>query len=151
MTMTSSADRKKILVIDDESSIIAYLTTVLEDNGYQTCSATDPQTALAVAREQSPDLVTLDIMMPKRSGVALYQDIKRDPQLRRIPVIFVTAFSRTDDFWPTAFRRVVPDGRIPLPEAYVEKPIHLATFLETVAFLIRCAAPEIKVSGGAKA
>ena len=146
MTMPSSENRKKILVIDDELSIIAYLTTVLEDNGYETCSATDPEKGLAIACEQLPDLITLDIMMPKRSGVALYQDIKLDPQLRGIPVIFVTAFSRTDDLWPAAFRKMVPDGRIPLPEAYLEKPIDVDVFLETVTFVIRCATPGVTAS-----
>ena len=135
-------------MIDDELSIIAYLTTVLEDNGYETCSATGPEKGLAIAREQLPDLITLDIMMPKRSGVALYRDLKLDSQLRDVPVIFITAFSRTDDLWPAAFRRIVPDGRIPLPEAYLEKPIDVDVFLETVTFLIRCATSEIPASDG---
>ena len=52
MSAPSPVDRKRILVIDDESSIVAYLTTVLEDNGYETCSATDADAALAVARER---------------------------------------------------------------------------------------------------
>ncbi len=135
-------------MIDDESSIIAYLTTVLEDEGYETCSATDAAEGLAVAREQLPDLITLDIMMPKRSGVALYRDFKLDPELRGIPVIFITAFSRTDDLWPAAFRRMVPDGSVPLPEAYLEKPIDVAVLLETVTFLIRCAASKTSAHKG---
>jgi len=149
MTATSSSDGKKVLVIDDESSIIAYLTTVLEDEGYETCSATDVEEGLAVVREQLPDLITLDIMMPKRSGLAIYRDIKLDSQLQSIPVIFVTAFNRANDLWPAAFRRMVPDGAVPLPEGYIEKPIDVEVFLETVTFLIRCAAPKASANGGA--
>jgi len=149
MTEPCSSDRKKVLVIDDELSIIAYLTTVLEDEGYETCSAMDCEEGLAVAREQLPDLITLDIMMPKRSGLALYRDLKLDSELHSIPVIFVTAFNRGHDLWPTAFRRMVPDGTIPLPEGYIEKPIDVAAFLETVTFLIRCAAPKASADGEA--
>ena len=132
--------KKKVLVVDDEPSIVTYLTTVLEDAGYETCAATAPEEAWATAQEERPDVITLDIMMPKRSGFALYQDFKLDPVLRDTPVVFVTAFSRTDDLWSEAFRRVVPDGRIPLPEAYIEKPISVEVFLETVEFVVRCAA-----------
>ena len=148
MTTRLPSDRKKILVVDDEWAIIMYLTTLLEDEAYETCSATDTEEGLAVAREQRPDLILLDIMMPRRSGLALYQDLKRDPVLRRIPVIFVTAFSRTSDMWPTAFRKMVPDGNIPLPEAYLEKPIDVEVFLETVAFLIRRATSKTAAGEG---
>ncbi len=149
MTEPCSSDRKTVLVIDDESSIIAYLTTVLEDEGYETCSANDCEEGMAAAREQRPDLITLDIMMPKRSGLSLYRDLKLDSELSSIPVIFVTAFNRGHDLWPTAFRRMVPDGQVPLPEGYVEKPIDVAAFLETVTFLIRCAAMKASANGGA--
>ena len=135
-------------MIDDESSIVTYLMTVLDDEGYETCSASDAEEALAVAREQLPDLITLDIMMPKRSGIALYRELKRDPELRGIPVIFITAFSRTNDLWSAAFRRMVPDESVPLPEAYLEKPIDVAVLLETVTFLIRCAASKSLADGG---
>ncbi len=149
MSETSSPNRKKVLVIDDELSIITYLTTVLEDEGYEAFSAMAAEEGLAATREQRPDLITMDIMMPKRSGLALYRDIKLDSELCRIPVIFVTAFNRANDLWPAAFRRIVPDGNIPLPEGYIEKPIDVAAFLETVTFLIRCAAPKASANGGA--
>lgn len=137
MTDTTSANSGKILVIDDEPSIVAYLMAVLEDEGYETCSATDAEQGLALARREAPDLITLDIMMPRRSGIALYQDLKLDSVLQYIPVIFVSAFSRTNDFRPASFRKMVPDERVPVPEAYVEKPIKVSEFLEVVADLIR--------------
>ncbi len=124
------------MVIDDESSIIAYLTTVLEDEGYDTCSAMDAEEAVAVARQQQPDLITLDIMMPKRSGIALYQQLKLDDNLRRIPVVFVSAFSRSSGVGPASFRKMIPDERVPVPDVYLEKPVAVPEFLETVASLI---------------
>lgn len=148
MTEATASDRKKVLVIDDEPSIVAYLTTVLEDERYETCSAMDAEDGLAVAREQRPDLITLDIMMPKRSGIALYQELKLDPELRGIPVVFVSAFSRTSDVGPASFRKVIPDERVPVPEAYVEKPLVVAEFLETVGRLIQSARSGTASAGG---
>ena len=135
------------MVIDDESSIVAYLMTVLEDEGYETFSANDAEEGLAVARKQLPDLITLDIMMPKRSGIALYQDFKLDSKLRGIPVIIVSAFSQNNHFRPTSFRKMVPDERVPIPDAYVEKPIDVAAFLETVASLIDSTVSKIATDG----
>jgi CheY-like chemotaxis protein len=102
MMASSPPRKKKILVVDDESSIVTYLTTVLEDAGYEACSAMAPEEAWATAHEERPDVITLDIMMPKRSGFALYQDLKLDPVLCNTPLVFVTAFSRTDDLWTRA-------------------------------------------------
>ena len=62
---------KKVLIVDDEQSILIYLTTVLEDTGYATCSALDGEDGLRVARQERPDLVCLDVMMPKRGGISL--------------------------------------------------------------------------------
>jgi len=136
MSEQTTTTSRKILVIDDEPSIIAYLTTVLEDEGYVTCSTSDPLAALDVAQQHRPDLITLDIMMPKRSGIAFYQILKRDAELGAVPVVFVSAFARASDFRSTVFRKMVPDETIPAPEAYVEKPIDVASFLRTVASLI---------------
>lgn len=136
------------MVVDDESSIIAYLTTLLEDNGYETFSAMDAEQALAVIGDQRPDLITLDIMMPKHSGIALYRDLKLDPGLRGIPVVFVTAFNRLSDVGPASFHRMIKDEGVPSPEAYIEKPVVVVEFLETVARLIELADSEPTPGGG---
>ncbi len=133
--MTAS-NSKRVLIVDDETSIVAYLTAILEDEGYETAATTNAQEARDLAREQRPDLISLDIMMPKRSGIALYQEFKLDQRLRDVPIIFVSAFSRTSDFGPSSFRRLVPDERIPFPDAYLEKPIRVPEFLDTVAGLV---------------
>ena len=127
---------KKVLVIDDEMSTILYLTTLLEDHGYATCSAQEAGQGLALARTQRPDLICLDIMMPKRSGMALYRDLKLDPELASIPTVFVSAFSRAEEFQGTHFRRLVPEVEVPEPEAFLEKPIDPPGFVDMVASLI---------------
>ena len=133
---------KKVLIIDDEQSIVIYLTTVLEDGGYATCSAMDGQEGLIAARRERPDLVCMDIMMPKRSGVSLYQEIKRDPELRSIPVIFISAYNRIRDLRnPVTFRKMIPDTGIPQPELCMEKPIDVTEFLEAISRLTSDATP----------
>jgi CheY-like chemotaxis protein len=127
---------KKVLIVDDEQSILIYLTTVLEDTGYATCSAIDGEEGLKVARRERPDLVCLDVMMPKRGGVSLYEEIKRDPDLRPIPVMFISAYNRIRDLRsPAAFRKMIPDTAIPQPELCMEKPIKVPDFLAAVGRL----------------
>jgi CheY-like chemotaxis protein len=127
---------KKVLIVDDEQSIVIYLTTVLEDGGFATCSAADGEEGLSAARREKPDLVCMDIMMPKRSGVSLYQEIKRDAELRSTPVMFISAYNRIRDLRdPIAFRKMIPDTAIPQPELCMEKPIAVPKFLEAVARL----------------
>ena len=132
--------RKKILVIDDEPSIVIYLTTLLSDEGYDCCSATDAVEGLALARSEAPDLICIDIMMPKRSGVALYRDIWHHPELRDIPILFVSAYTQVHNTLtpqdPEFFRMLISDEDIPEPKGFIEKPIKVAEFIQTVTSLI---------------
>jgi CheY-like chemotaxis protein len=133
---------KKVLIVDDEQSIVIYLTTVLEDGGYATCSAGDGEEGLSVARRERPDLICMDIMMPKRSGVSLYQEVKRDPDLRSVPVVFISAYNRIRDLRnPVTFRKMIPDTDIPHPELCMEKPIDVTEFLEAISKLTGDATP----------
>jgi two-component system phosphate regulon response regulator PhoB len=133
---------KKVLVVDDEQSIVVYLTTVLEDGGYATCSAMDGQEGLEVAGREKPDLICLDVMMPKRSGVSLYEEIRRDQALRSIPVMFISAYNRIRDLRnPVTFRKMIPDPTVPQPDLCMEKPIAVSDFLEAVSKLTGQSAP----------
>ena len=134
---------KKVLIVDDEQSIVIYLTTVLEDGGYAACSAMDGQEGLGMARREKPDLICLDVMMPKRSGVSLYEEIRRDPDLHSTPVMFISAYNRIRDLRdPAAFRKMIPDTAIPQPDLCMEKPIAVSEFLGAVAKLTGEAPPE---------
>ena len=89
-----------------------------------------------MARKQAPDLICLDIMMPKQSGITLYKDLKSDPELKSIPVVFVSAFNQVHDLnLPEYFRKMVAEN-IPEPKAYIEKPIKAGEFVETVISII---------------
>ena len=70
---------RKILVIDDEPDIVSFLTTLLQDHGYETCSAKDGEEGWKKVCGEHPDLICLDLLMPQKSGVKLYGQIRKDP------------------------------------------------------------------------
>jgi CheY-like chemotaxis protein len=90
---------------------------VLEDNGYATVSARDGNEALQRLEEGLPDLVTLDITMPEKSGVGVYRKIKETDEYKGIPVIIITGVS--DDFKQFISTR----RQVPPPEGYLSKPV----------------------------
>jgi len=84
---------RKILVVDDEPDVVRYFKTLLEDSGFDVVTTVDGAQAMEKIRAERPDLVTLDITMPNRSGVRVCRAIKENDRLRSIPVVVVTAFS----------------------------------------------------------
>lgn len=125
-----------VLVVDDEPDIVTYLTTILEDHGYRTRSAGDADSALSEMRARPPDLICIDIMMPRRSGLSLYEQVKTDPDYKDIPIIVISAFSRLEDFTGQKFRRLFPDESVPEPAFFIEKPVNVVHFLETVELVL---------------
>ena len=109
--------KKKILIVDDEPDVQTYLSTLLEDHGYATVLAKDGEEALSKIKEGLPDLVTLDISMPQKSGVRFYRDMKENPSWKQVPVLIVTGVS--EDFKKFISTR----KQVPPPEGYLSKPI----------------------------
>ncbi|MFA4967486.1 MAG: response regulator [Candidatus Margulisiibacteriota bacterium] len=81
----------KILIVDDEEDIVAALSIRLKALGYDIIMAYDGMTALSKAREEKPDLILLDIMLPKLDGYKVCRILKFDEKFRHIPIIMVTA------------------------------------------------------------
>ncbi len=108
---------KKILIVDDEQDVLIYLTTLFEDNGFDTIIAENGIKALKLAKTELPDLITLDITMPEQSGIKTYELLKNDLELRDIPVIIITALGES-------IKNVLNEfGEYPKPEGFVSKPI----------------------------
>ena len=84
---------KKILIVDDEQDIRAYLSTLFGDQGYETEAAGDGEEARKQMEAGAPDLITLDISMPEKSGIRFYREMKADERWKTIPVIIVTGVS----------------------------------------------------------
>lgn len=92
----SNVHQPLILAVDDEASNLQLLRQILQDH-YRLRFAKDGQRALELAREERPNLILLDVMMPGMSGYEVCAALKADPDLASIPVIFVTALTETDD------------------------------------------------------
>ena len=84
---------KKILVIDDDPIIVKYLQTLFDDNGYETFVAYDGTEAESLVAEAMPDLITLDLEMPKEWGPRFYRKMRKNDALKNIPVIVISGLS----------------------------------------------------------
>ena len=128
--------RKKVLVLDDEPNVVAYLETLLQDNGFDTVSAANGREGMEKARSEKPDLITLDISMPEESGVRFFRELKEDPDLSGIPVIIVTGVTGYGGK-PEDFQKFISSRKkIPPPEGFVPKPIDRDELLKGVTSLL---------------
>jgi len=87
----------RIMVVDDQPANLKLLEDILQQAGYKVSSFPRGRLALAVASEDQPDLILLDINMPEMNGFEVCEHLKSDPKLAPIPVIFLSALSDTDD------------------------------------------------------
>ena len=94
---TKSVNGKKILIVDDEPNVIKSLTFVLSKEGYDVSSAVNGEEAIAKVRQSKPDLMFLDVMMPKKNGYEVCQEVKSDSGLSDIHVIMLTAKGQEAD------------------------------------------------------
>jgi CheY-like chemotaxis protein len=117
---------KTILIVDDEADVVAYLSTLLTDSGYEIVTASDGKEGFEKVRLNKPDLITLDITMPEQSGVRMYRSLHEDENTAGIPVIMVTGVSHE-------FKRFIETRKqVPPPAGYFEKPINRQDFLSKV-------------------
>ncbi len=87
----------KILIADDEPFIARSLSYVLEKSGYEIYIARDGEEAVQRAVDVKPDLVFLDLMMPKKNGYEVCEELRNHPELQRIPIILITAKGQKAD------------------------------------------------------
>ena len=120
--------KAKILLVDDDIDFIESTKTVLESKPYDVVIAHEGNEALRVAREEKPDLILLDIIMPVKDGFIAAEQIKKDPQLSKIPVLMLTSFSSRRQETSLA----VSQGLSLEAEDYIEKPISPAELLKKV-------------------
>ncbi|MBN2226697.1 MAG: response regulator [candidate division Zixibacteria bacterium] len=119
---------KKILIIDDEEDMRIYLETVFRKAGYATETAVNGDDALARLTEIDPDLITLDILMPQKSGLKFFQALRDELATVNLPVIVVSGVSGHSDFFdPKALGG---------PTAFMDKPINPDTLLAGVKALL---------------
>lgn len=123
---------KKILVVDDEPDILTFIGTLLRKNGYTVCEACDGVEGMKKIIEEKPDLVCLDLLMPEKTGIKMYREMRRDKHLQHLPVIMVTGIEAADPWDFKGFKQYISERSIPAPEGYIEKPIDKELFLRAV-------------------
>ncbi len=115
---------KTVLIVEDNELHMKLFNDLLLSEGYETLQATDGMKGLELAREHKPDLIVMDIQLPKISGLDLTRTLKADDGLKAIPVVAVTAFALKGDK-----EAILAAGC----DDYISKPISIGEFLETIA------------------
>ncbi len=122
---------KKILIVDDEPDVVMYLSTFLEENGFEALEAKDGIECLEKAKAEQPDLITLDITMPEESGVKAFRKLQDDEKTKNIPIIIVTGVDSEFKDFISSRKQVHP------PTGYFEKPIDRDEFLDKVKEILK--------------
>jgi len=120
--------RPRILIADDNPMNVDILQTRLAVHGYEILTATDGEEALAIAREKQPDLILLDLMMPKMDGLEVCRHLKADSSLPFMPVIMVTAKADSKD---------IVAGLDAGGDEYLTKPVDQAALVARVKSMLR--------------
>lgn len=125
------SEDKTVLVVDDEPTVRDYLATVLEDAGFKVLMAADGEEGLEIIRRHRPDLISLDLIMPRKSGHKLLYELKRDKELSRIPVLIVTAHAR-DDLGKGDLEDLLENRVMSGPGTYLEKPVNPRQYVRSI-------------------
>jgi len=116
-------DKKRILIVDDEKDIAETTRFRLEFEGFECLMARDGEEALIKAKKGNPDLILLDIMMPKMNGYQVCRLLKSDEKYRHIPIIMLTAKAQeSDKFW----------GKESGADDYITKPFKMEKLIEKI-------------------
>jgi len=121
----------KILVVDDEPDVRVYLGKILKDEGCVVIEAPDANQAFRALQSESPDLMTLDLVLPRKTGEKLYWEIRKDERFARFPVVVVSGYA-TGDSPLINFHQFIRERNLPDPEGFLEKPVDREKFVETI-------------------
>ncbi len=146
---------KRVLVVDDDENTRRFLSVALEANGYEAVTAEDGDDGFQKVRDEKPDLILLDVMMPKKTGFVLFKQLRRKDEFKDIPVIMLTAVAevleedesqaegetteRPFDSLRDSLRKAIAkmrDEGLVRPEVFMDKPIDPENLIEEVRRLI---------------
>ena len=143
---------KKVLVIDDDVNTVKFLSVALRKNGYEPIGAYDGKEGLEKVLEAKPDLIVLDVMMPKKTGWVVFRQLRKDDRYKSIPIIMLTSVSAVleeqdslaeeeheyeglRELLRKAINQMREEG-LERPELFLDKPIEPEAFIDKVAELI---------------
>jgi CheY-like chemotaxis protein len=134
---------KRVLVVDDEEDVTTFLSMALEDAGFQTDTARSVDEALEKVRVAPPDCISLDMVMPGKSGIVLFHALHKNPAWSRIAVLFVTGHAKDEkvkhDLDAAAS---LAQSTMSGPATYLEKPVTAEKFVLAVAAAVGVEMPE---------
>ncbi|MDP8205811.1 MAG: response regulator [Candidatus Electryonea clarkiae] len=145
---------KKVLVVDDDVNTVRFLSVALEEGGYEPLGAYDGKEGMEKIKSENPDLVILDVMMPKKSGFVLFKQLRKDENYKDLPVVMLTGvadsldeldaqsddtFERPYDALREKFRKIIKEMKedaLVKPDLFIDKPIDPEEVVEKIKQLI---------------
>jgi CheY-like chemotaxis protein len=122
---------KTILIVDDEPDVVAYFSGILERAGFNVVTANNGHEALEAVRKSPPDFISLDLVMPEKSGIRFLYELRKNKEWAKIPIMIVTAHAR-DDLGRRDFDEIFSGKTMVGPLTYLEKPVKPERFLHNV-------------------
>ena len=145
---------KKVMVIDDDKNTVKFLSVALQENGYEPLTANDGVEGFEKVKADKPDLIVLDVMMPKRTGFTVFKQLRKSEEYKDIPVIMLTGVAdslseldgKKDDTFESPYdslreslRKTIREMReegLVKPDMFVDKPVDPEAVIEKVQALI---------------
>ena len=127
--------KKRILIVDDEKDFVMLIKERLMRSGYDVMEAFDGEDGLKKAEEDNPDLIILDLVLPKLDGYAICRKLKLDEKYKKIPIIMLTAKFQPSD---------IKFGKDMGAEAYLTKPLESKELMDMVRQLLKDGVPQDK-------
>ena len=124
--------KKRILLVDDEADVRNFLKAALLEAGFEVITAEDGFLALEEVKKQLPDLISLDLVMPKKSGAKFYHELTKKKEWSKIPIIIVTGHAR-DDLGKADLKELTMSG----PGVYLEKPVKPDNYIAAIKSILK--------------
>lgn len=123
---------KKVLVVDDDPDVRLFSVTVLEENGYTPLEAANGEEGLKMIKQERPELIILDVLMPRQSGIRLYRELKTDKSFKDIPIIILSGIAKKTFMRSQKALTEFGGKEVPEPKVYLEKPVEPEILAEEI-------------------
>jgi len=127
---------KKVLIVDDDPDVRLFNRTVLEEHGYTPLEAGNGEEGMNLVKQERPELIILDVLMPRESGIRLYRELKTDKKLSNIPVLVLSGIAEKSFLRSQKALTEFGGAPVPPPEAYLEKPVEAEELAEAIQKII---------------